>query len=124
MLCQNIVKATNSEPLPDVKSIHPSVCLWYAKEKFICCSNIALYLDNWEYLWYVMAHQDDQRIQLLEWLAEVRREKIPVLLSSRVCPEEYDVLIWNHPLPPLDRSAEEDKRLFQEIYQSKMDIFS
>lgn len=44
---------------------------------------------------------------------------IPVLVSSQIFPEEYDVPVLKYKMPILDRSSGEDRKLFEQIYRSK-----
>ena len=118
-LCHAMAQAVGAEPWPDTQAIKLPAYLDYVKEKISACPQATLYLDNWEDLWYATKEQDDQRLKMLEWMAELCHSGVPVLLSSRVIPEEYDVTIKICSVPTLDRKSGVDRALFQQVYEAK-----
>ncbi|MBM6870819.1 tetratricopeptide repeat protein [Pseudoflavonifractor phocaeensis] len=118
VFCEEVAKAAGAPALQDEKAGDLPYYLAYAKEQVIACPHGTLYLDNWESLWYAV-QEEAIRLRLLEWMAEIRTAGIPVLVSSRDCPTEYDVPVSNHSLPALDRAKGEDRALFQAVYSEK-----
>lgn len=118
-LCHAIARAAGAEPLSDAQVTNLPVYLSYLHRTIAAYPQAAVYLDNWEDLWYATDGQEEPRLQLLEWMAELCRRGVPVLLSSRIYPDEYDVSLTPYPLPALDRASGVDRALFQQVYQSK-----
>ena len=118
-LCHAIARAAGAEPLSDAQATNLPFYLSYLNGTIAAYPQAAVYLDNWEDLWYATDGQEEPRLQLLEWMAELCRRDVPVLLSSRIYPEEYDVSLTPYPLPALDRASGVDRALFQQVYQSK-----
>lgn len=118
-LCREVAQAADAEPLPDSQAVNLPAYLAYLMKKIIALPQAVLYLDNWEDFWYATNGQDSTRLQLLEWMSELCRQDVPVLISSRVYPEEYDINATIYPLPALDQTPGVDRALFQQVYQSK-----
>lgn len=118
VLCEAVAKAAGAPALPDEKAGDLPYYFTYAKEQVIACPHGTLYLDNWESLWYAI-QEEKIKIQLLEWMAGIRHADIPVLVSSRDCPTEYDIPVSNYSLPALDRAKSDDRTLFQAVYIQK-----
>ncbi len=118
-LCHAIARAAGAEPLSDAQATNLPFYLSYLNRTIAAHPQAAVYLDNWEDLWYATDRQEEPRLQLLEWMAELCRRGVPVLLSSRIYPEEYDVSLIPYLLPALDRASGVDRALFQQVYQSK-----
>lgn len=118
VFCEAVAKAAGAPALQDEKAGDFSCYLTYAKEQVIAYPHGTLYLDNWESLWYAI-QEEKIKIQLLEWMAGICTAGIPVLVSSRDCPTEYDVALFHHPLPALDRAKGEDRALFRAVYTQK-----
>ena len=116
-LCRAILQAVGADPLPDTQAANLTAYLSYVKERIISDSQATLYLDNWEDLWYAIKESDNQRLEMLQWLAELCSGGLHVLLSSRIIPAEYDITVITCPVAPLEQGT--DRTLFQQVYQAK-----
>ena len=116
-LCKSITQALNTAPLPDEKAVNLINYLEYLNQNMIG-TNKVLYIDNFEDVWYSIKSVS-LRIELLEWMHNLSVNHIPVLVSSQIFPEEYDVPVLKYKMPILDRSSGEDRKLFEQVYRSK-----
>ena len=117
LLCQTIAQRAGIPPLPDDKASDLPGYLDYLLNGLSTRSDAVLYLDNFEDVWH--ATQEDERLKVLEFLAQLCRIGLPVLLSSQVAPTCYDVPQDVLPLESLNRKDGKDRELFQDIYEEK-----
>ena len=117
LLCQAIAQRAGIPTLPDDKASDLPGYLDYLRDGLSTRSNAVLYLDNFEDVWH--AAQEDERLKVLEFLAQLCRMGPPVLLSSQVAPTSYDVSQNVLPLESLNRKDGKDRELFQDIYEEK-----
>ena len=117
LLCQTIAQRAGIPTLPDDKANDLPGYLDYLQDGLSTRSGAVLYLDNFEDVWH--AAQEDERLKVLEFLAQLCRMGLPVLLSSQVAPISYDVPQDVLPLESLNRKDGKDRELFQDIYEEK-----
>ena len=117
LLCQTIAKRAGIPTLPDDKASDLPGYLDYLQDGLSARTNAVLYLDNFEDVWH--AAQEDERLKVLEFLAQLCQMDLPVLLSSQVAPTSYDVPQDVLPLESLNRKDGKDRELFQDIYEEK-----
>lgn len=117
LLCQTIAQRAGIPTLPDDKANDLPGYLDYLQDGLSTRSGAVLYLDNFEDVWH--AAQEDERLKVLEFLAQLCRMDLPVLLSSQVAPTSYDVSQNVLPLESLNRKEGKDRELFQDIYEEK-----
>ena len=117
LLCQTIAQRAGIPTLPDDKASDLLGYLDYLLDGLSTRSHAVLYLDNFEDVWH--AAQEDERLPILEFLAQLCRMGLPVLLSSQVAPISYDVPQDVLPLESLNRKDGKDRELFQDIYEEK-----
>ena len=117
LLCQAIAQRAGIPTLPDDKANDLPGYLDYLQDGLSTRSGAVLYLDNFEDVWH--AAQEDERLKVLEFLAQLCRMDLPVLLSSQVAPTCYDVPQNVLPLESLNRKDGKDRELFQDIYEEK-----
>ena len=117
LLCQTIAQRAGIPTLPDDKANDLPGYLDYLQDGLSTRSGAVLYLDNFEDVWH--AAQEDERLKVLEFLAQLCRMDLPVLLSSQVAPTSYDVSQNVLPLESLNRKDGKDRELFQDIYEEK-----
>lgn len=117
LLCQAIAQRAGIPALPDEKASDLPGYLDYLRDGLSTRSDAVLYLDNFENVWH--AAQEDERLKVLEFLAQLCRMDLPVLLSSQVAPTSYDVPQNVLPLESLNRKDGKDRELFQDIYEEK-----
>ena len=117
LLCQAIAQRAGIPTLPDDKANDLPGYLDYLQDGLSTRSGAVLYLDNFEDVWH--AAQEDERLKVLEFLAQLCRMDLPVLLSSQVAPTSYDVSQNVLPLESLNRKEGKDRELFQDIYEEK-----
>lgn len=117
LLCQIIAQRAGIPTLPDDKANDLPGYLDYLQDGLSTRSGAVLYLDNFEDVWH--ATQEDERLKVLEFLAQLCRMDLPVLLSSQVAPTSYDVSQNVLPLESLNRKDGKDRELFQDIYEEK-----
>ena len=117
LLCQTIAQRAGIPTLPDDKASDLPGYLGYLQDGLSTRSGAVLYLDNFEDVWH--AAQEDERLKVLEFLAQLCRMGLPVLLSSQVAPTCYDVSQNVLPLESLNRKDGKDRELFQDIYEEK-----
>ena len=117
LLCQTIAQKASIPTLPDDKASDLPGYLDYLLDGLSTRSGAVLYLDNFEDVWH--AAQEDERLKVLEFLAQLCRMDLPVLLSSQVAPTSYDVPQDVLPLESLNRKDGKDRELFQDIYEEK-----
>ena len=117
LLCQTIAQRAGIPTLPDDKASDLPGYLDYLQDGLSTRSGAVLYLDNFEDVWH--ATQEDERLQMLEFLAQLCQMDLPVLLSSQVAPTCYDVPQNVLPLESLNRKDGKDRELFQDIYEEK-----
>ena len=117
LLCQTIAQRAGIPTLPDDKASDLPGYLDYLQDGLSTRSGAVLYLDNFEDVWH--AAQEDERLKVLEFLAQLCRMDLPVLLSSQVAPTSYDVPQDVLPLESLNRKDGKDRELFQDIYEEK-----
>lgn len=117
LLCQTIAQRAGIPTLPDDKANDLPGYLDYLLDELSTRSGAVLYLDNFEDVWH--AAQEDERLQVLEFLAQLCQMDLPVLLSSQVAPTSYDVSQNVLPLESLNRKDGKDRELFQDIYEEK-----
>lgn len=117
LLCQTIAQRAGIPTLPDDKANDLPGYLDYLQDGLSTRSGAVLYLDNFEDVWH--ATQEDERLKVLEFLAQLCQMDLPVLLSSQVAPTSYDVSQNVLPLESLNRKDGKDRELFQDIYEEK-----
>ena len=117
LLCQAIAQKAGIPTLPDDKASDLPGYLDYLQDGLSTRSGAVLYLDNFEDVWH--ATQEDERLQMLEFLAQLCQMDLPVLLSSQVAPTCYDVPQDVLPLESLNRKDGKDRELFQAVYHEK-----
>lgn len=117
LLCQTIAQRAGIPTLPDDKANDLPGYLGYLQDELSTRSGAVLYLDNFEDVWH--AAQEDERLKVLEFLAQLCQMDLPVLLSSQVAPTSYDVPQNVLPLESLNRRDGKDRELFQDIYEEK-----
>ena len=117
LLCQTIAQRAGIPTLPDDKASDLPGYLDYLQDGLSTRSHAVLYLDNFEDVWH--AAQEDERLKVLEFLAQLCRMDLPVLLSSQVAPTCYDIPQDVLPLESLNRKDGKDRELFQDIYEEK-----
>ena len=117
LLCQTIAQRAGIPTLPDDKASDLLGYLDYLLDGLSTRSHAVLYLDNFEDVWH--AAQEDERLKVLEFLAQLCQMSLPVLLSSQVAPTSYDVSQNVLPLESLNRKDGKDRELFQDIYEEK-----
>ena len=117
LLCQAIAQRAGIPTLPDDKASDLPGYLDYLRDGLSTRSHAVLYLDNFEDVWH--AAQEDERLKVLEFLAQLCQMDLPVLLSSQVAPTSYDVPQDVLPLESLNRKDGKDRELFQDIYEEK-----
>lgn len=117
LLCQAIAQRAGIPTLPDDKASDLPGYLDYLLDGLSARTNAVLYLDNFEDVWH--AAQEDERLKVLEFLAQLCQMDLPVLLSSQVAPTSYDVSQNVLPLESLNRKDGKDRELFQDIYEEK-----
>ena len=117
LLCQTIAQRAGIPTLPDDKASDLPGYLDYLLDGLSARTNAVLYLDNFEDVWH--AAQEDERLPMLEFLAQLCQMDLPVLLSSQVAPTCYDVSQNVLPLESLNRKDGKDRELFQDIYEEK-----
>ena len=117
LLCQTIAQRAGIPTLPDDKARDLPGYLDYLQDGLSTRSHAVLYLDNFEDVWH--AAQEDERLKVLEFLAQLCQMGLPVLLSSQVAPTSYDVPQDVLPLESLNRKDGKDRELFQDIYEEK-----
>ena len=117
LLCQTIAQRAGIPTLPDDKASDLPGYLDYLLDGLSARTNAVLYLDNFEDVWH--AAQEDERLKVLEFLAQLCQMDLPVLLSSQVAPTSYDVSQDVLPLESLNRKDGKDRELFQDIYEEK-----
>ena len=117
LLCQTIAQKASIPTLPDDKASDLPGYLDYLQDGLSARTNAVLYLDNFEDVWH--AAQEDERLKVLEFLVQLCRMDLPVLLSSQVAPTCYDVPQNVLPLESLNRKDGKDRELFQDIYEEK-----
>ena len=117
LLCQTIAQNAGIPTLPDEKANDLPGYLDYLQDGLSARTHAVLYLDNFEDVWH--AAQEDERLKVLEFLAQLCRMGLPVLLSSQVAPISYDVPQDVLPLESLNRKDGKDRELFQDIYEEK-----
>lgn len=117
LLCQAIAQRAGIPTLPDDKASNLPGYLDYLLDGMSTRSHAVLYLDNFEDVWH--ATQEDERLKVLEFLAQLCQLSLPVLLSSQVAPTCYDVPQDVLPLESLNRKDGKDRELFQDIYEEK-----
>ena len=117
LLCQAIAQRAGIPTLPDDKASDLPGYLDYLLDGLSARTHAVLYLDNFEDVWH--AAQEDERLKVLEFLAQLCRMDLPVLLSSQVAPTSYDVPQNVLPLESLNRKDGRDRELFQDIYEEK-----
>ncbi len=117
--CHAMADAVGTTPISDDMEADLTQYLFYIKEKIVVHHQPALYFDNWEDFWYALDGQDNIRLKLLEWIADLCHNNVPVLLSSREYSTEYDVAMAYYPLAALDQASGIDRKLFQQIYEEK-----
>ena len=117
LLCQAIAQRAGIPTLPDDKASDLPGYLDYLRDGLSTRSGAVLYLDNFEDVWH--AAQEDERLKVLEFLAQLCQMDLPVLLSSQVAPTSYDVPQNVLPLESLNRKDGKDRELFQDIYEEK-----
>ena len=117
LLCQTIAQRAGIPALPDEKASDLPGYLDYLQDGLSTRSGAVLYLDNFEDVWH--AAQEDEQLKVLEFLAQLCRMDLPVLLSSQVAPTCYDVPQNVLPLESLNRRDGKDRELFQDIYEEK-----
>ena len=117
LLCQTIAQRAGIPTLPDEKASDLPGYLDYLQDGLSTRSDAVLYLDNFEDVWHTA--QENERLQVLEFLAQLCRMDLPVLLSSQVAPTSYDVPQDVLPLESLNRKDGKDRELFQAIYHEK-----
>ena len=117
LLCQTIAQRAGIPTLPDDKASDLPGYLGYLQDGLSTRSGAVLYLDNFEDVWH--AAQEDEQLQVLEFLAQLCRMDLPVLLSSQVAPTCYDVPQDVLPLESLNRKDGKDRELFQDVYEEK-----
>lgn len=117
LLCQAIAQRAGIPTLPDDKASDLPGYLDYLLDGLSTRSGAVLYLDNFEDVWH--AAQEDERLKVLEFLAQLCQMDLPVLLSSQVAPTSYDVSQNVLPLESLNRKEGKDRELFQDIYEEK-----
>lgn len=117
LLCQTIAQRAGIPTLPDDKANDLPGYLGYLQDELSTRSGAVLYLDNFEDVWH--AAQEDERLKVLEFLAQLCQMDLPVLLSSQVAPTSYDVSQNVLPLESLNRKDGKDRELFQDIYEEK-----
>lgn len=115
LLCQTIAQRAGIPTLPDEKASDLPGYLDYLLDGLSARTNAVLYLDNFEDVWH--AAQEDERLKVLEFLAQLCRVDLSVLLSSQVAPTSYDAPQNVLPLESLNRK--DGKELFQDIYEEK-----
>lgn len=117
LLCQTIAQRAGIPTLPDEKASDLPRYLDYLLNELSTRSGAVLYLDNFEDVWH--AAQEDERLKVLEFLAQLCRMDLPVLLSSQVAPTSYDVSQDVLPLESLNHKDGKDRELFQAVYHEK-----
>ena len=117
LLCQTIAQKAGIPTLPDDKASDLPGYLDYLQDGLSTRSHAVLYLDNFEDVWH--ATQEDERLKVLEFLAQLCQMDLPVLLSSQVAPTCYDVPQDVLPLESLNRKDGKDRELFQAVYHEK-----
>ena len=117
LLCQAIAQRAGIPTLSDEKASDLPGYLDYLLDGLSIRSGAVLYLDNFEDVWH--AAQEDERLKVLEFLAQLCQMNLPVLLSSQVAPTSYDVPQDVLPLESLNRKDGKDRELFQDIYEEK-----
>ena len=117
LLCQTIAQRAGIPTLPDDKANDLPGYLDYLLDGLSTRSHAVLYLDNFEDVWHTA--QEDERLKVLEFLAQLCQMDLPVLLSSQVAPTSYDVSQNVLPLESLNRKDGKDRELFQDIYEEK-----
>lgn len=117
LLCQAIAQRAGIPTLPDDKASDLPGYLDYLLDGLSARTNAVLYLDNFEDVWH--AAQEDERLKVLEFLAQLCQMDLPVLLSSQVAPTCYDVPQNVLPLESLNHKDGKDRELFQDIYEEK-----
>ncbi len=117
LLCQTIAQRAGIPTLPDDKASDLPGYLDYLQDGLSTRSHAVLYLDNFEDVWH--AAQEDERLKVLEFLAQLCQMDLPVLLSSQVAPTSYDVPQDVLPLESLNRKDGKDRELFQAVYHEK-----
>ena len=117
LLCQTIAQRAGIPTLPDDKASDLPGYLDYLLDGLSTRSGTVLYLDNFEDVW--RAAQEDERLKVLEFLAQLCQMSLPVLLSSQVAPTSYDVPQDVLPLESLNHQDGKDRELFQDIYEEK-----
>ena len=117
LLCQAIAQRAGIPTLPDDKANDLPGYLDYLQDGLSTRSGAVLYLDNFEDVWH--AAQEDERLKVLEFLAQLCQMDLPVLLSSQVAPTSYDVSQNVLPLESLNRKDGKDQELFQAVYHEK-----
>ena len=117
LLCQTIAQRAGIPTLPDDKANDLPGYLDYLQDGLSTRSGAVLYLDNFEDVWH--AAQEDERLKVLKFLAQLCQMDLPVLLSSQVAPTSYDVPQDVLPLESLNRKDSKDRELFQAIYEEK-----
>ena len=117
LLCQTIAQRAGIPTLPDDKASDLPGYLDYLLDGMSTRSHAVLYLDNFEDVWH--ATEQDERLKVLEFLAQLCQLSLPVLLSSQVAPTCYDVSQNVLPLESLNRKDGKDRELFQDVYEEK-----
>lgn len=117
LLCQTIAQRAGIPTLPDDKASDLPGYLDYLQDGLSTRSGAVLYLDNFEDVWH--ATQEDERLKVLEFLAQLCQMDLPVLLSSQVAPTSYDVSQNVLPLESLNHQDGKDRELFQAVYHEK-----
>lgn len=117
LLCQSIAQRAGIPTLSDEKASDLPGYLDYLQDGLSTRSGAVLYLDNFEDVWH--AAQENERLPILEFLAQLCQMDLPVLLSSQVAPTSYDVSQNVLPLESLNRKDGKDRELFHDIYEEK-----
>lgn len=117
LLCQAIAQRAGIPTLPDDKASDLPGYLDYLQDGLSTRSGAVLYLDNFEDVWHFT--QKDDQLKVLEFLAQLCRMDLPVLLSSQVAPTSYDAPQTVYPLHALNCSVGTDRKLFEDVYREK-----
>ena len=117
LLCQAIAQRAGIPTLPDDKASDLPGYLDYLQDGLSARSGAVLYLDNFEDVWHFT--QKNDQLKVLEFLAQLCRIGLPVLLSSQVAPTSYDAPQTVYPLHALNCNVGTDRKLFEDVYREK-----
>ena len=117
LLCQTIAQRAGIPTLPDDKASDLPGYLDYLLDGLSARSGAVLYLDNFEDVWHFT--QKNDQLKVLEFLAQLCRMGLPVLLSSQVAPTSYDAPQTVYPLHALNCNVGTDRKLFEDVYREK-----